>query len=222
MNKLFHAGALCTEHASYAYHNYENPDPPHQPLYLKRVVRALHTTGRYQVVLDAGCGDGNFAASLSEYGFTMYGIDLSSGAIDRARQNWPQISFAEASVYDDLGAVFPGVDQFDAIVSIEVIEHLYSPRTFMRRALDGLRTGGVLILTTPYWGYVKNIVLAVSNRLDLAHTALWDGGHIKHWSYRTLRSLGEQAGFTFIAFEGAGRPVPFLWNGMMMVFQRST
>jgi 2-polyprenyl-3-methyl-5-hydroxy-6-metoxy-1,4-benzoquinol methylase len=170
---------------------------------------------------DAGCGDGGFTASLAkDGGFTMYGTDLSQGGIDRARERWPKISFAQWSLYDDLREPFEGVEFFDAIVSIEVIEHLYKPRDFMRRAYQSLRPGGLLILTTPYWGYLKNIVLAVTNRTDLALSALWDGGHIKHWSCQTLRTLGEQQGFEFVAFEGAGRSVPFLWKGMMMVFRK--
>ena len=103
---------------------------------------------------------------------------------------------------------------------ITSIEHLYSPRTFTRRALEALRPGGVLILTTPYWGYLKNLMIAVTNRTDRSLTALWEGGHIKHWSRQTLQTLGERQGFEFVAFEGAGRPIPFLWKGMMMVFRK--
>jgi len=145
---------------------------------------------------------------------------VGPGGIARARDRFPNISFAEWSLYDNLCEAIEGIEAFDAIVSVEIIEHLYSPRTFMQRALDALRPGGSLILSTPYWGYLKNLVLAISNRTDRSLTALWEGSHIKHWSYHTLRTLGEQQGFEFVAFEGAGRPIPFLWNGMMMVFRK--
>jgi 2-polyprenyl-3-methyl-5-hydroxy-6-metoxy-1,4-benzoquinol methylase len=204
----------------HTYHDYSQPDPPHQPLCLASVLRHLRSDPGIKTVLDAGCGDGNFTASLSEEGgYDMYGIDLSQGGIQRARERWPGILFAEWSLNDDLRGAFPGIVAFDAIVSVEVIEHLYSPRTFMQRALETLRPGGLLILTTPYWGYLKNIVLAVTDRTDRALTALWEGGHIKHWSYRTLRTLGEQQGFEFVAFDGVGRSVPYLWKGMVMVFR---
>jgi 2-polyprenyl-6-hydroxyphenyl methylase/3-demethylubiquinone-9 3-methyltransferase len=204
----------------HTYHAYEQPDPPHQPLFLAKLTRHLRGTESTRVVLDAGCGDGNFTHSLQEAGFEMYGIDLSEGGIQRAQARYPICHFAKASVYDDLTAVFPGRTRFDAIVSIEVIEHLYSPRQFALRCHAALRPGGLLIVTTPYWGYWKSLALAVANRMDRSLTALWEGGHIKHWSYRSLRALGEQAGFTFVAFEGAGRPLPFLWRNMVMVFRR--
>ena len=75
-------------------------------------------------------------------------------------------------------------------------------------------------MTTPYWGYLKNVLLAATGRLDRALTALWDGGHIKHWSYRTLRALFEEQPFEFVAFRGAGRRLPYLWKGMIMVFKK--
>lgn len=59
---------------------------------------------------------------------------------------------------------------------LEVIEHLYSPRQFVRRPYTALRPGGILIVTTPYWGYLKNLLLVLTNRIDHALTSLWEGG----------------------------------------------
>jgi 2-polyprenyl-3-methyl-5-hydroxy-6-metoxy-1,4-benzoquinol methylase len=204
-----------TIQAACPYYDYGGDDPPHQPLYLKAVVGFLRQQP-IQRVLDVGCGDGNFTASLADAGFVMCGVDLSHDRIARAQASYRNIRFAQASAYDDLSAPFGG-EAFDAIVSIEVIEHLFSPRDFLDRARLALRPGGRLILTTPYWGYFKNVALAVTNRMDRALTATWDGGHIKHWSYRTLRMVGEERGFEYVSFAGAGR-MPYLWRGMVMVF----
>jgi 2-polyprenyl-6-hydroxyphenyl methylase/3-demethylubiquinone-9 3-methyltransferase len=202
--------------STYTYNDYDlNPDPPHQPMYLDKVLRQLRSDRSIRRVLDAGCGDGNFAASLADAGYEMFGLDLSGSGIRIAsRRNVGR--FQEASVYDDLTAPFAGVSSFDAIVGVEVVEHLYSPRTFVRQAFDALRPGGLLIVTTPYWGYAKNLGLALTNRMDTALTALWDGGHIKHWSRKTLSSLIAEQSFEVVGFDGAGRPIPYLWNGMVM------
>lgn len=208
------------ERVDHIYHDYSQPDPPHQPLYLETMLRHLRAPGDIRHVLDVGSGDGNFTASLSDAGFLMYGIDPSAGGVARAQTRYPQIQFREASAYENLLEPFGRTEPFDAIVTIEVIEHLYSPRTLCRRVHEALRPGGLFIVTTPYWGYLKNIALALTNRVDRALTALWEGGHIKHFSYRTLRRLGEEQGFEFVAFEGAGRRIPFLWMGMLMVFRK--
>jgi 2-polyprenyl-3-methyl-5-hydroxy-6-metoxy-1,4-benzoquinol methylase len=196
------------------------PDPPHQPLYLNFVLRILRAQSINRV-LDAGCGDGNFAVSLAAAGFQVFGIDSSQRLIAEAKARRANVLFICGTLYDELAAPFK-IDAFDAVVSVEVIEHLYDPDEFARRAFAALRPGGLLIVTTPYWGYLKNVLLAVTNRMDRALTALWPGGHIKHWSFRTLRILLERNGFEYVAFYGAGRRIPYCWMGMLMVVRKPT
>ena len=202
------------------YHDFEQPDPPHQGLYLTKMLALLKSANGINKILDVGCGDGNFTASLAEHSYEMYGIDRSAGGVAKARQRYPKIHFQIASAHDDFRSPFSGVRYFDAVVSVEVIEHLYSPRQFAKQCVSAVRPAGLIIVTTPYWGYVKNLALAISNRTDRALTALWEGGHIKHFSYRTLRTLFEQAGAEFISFHGCGRGIPGLWNGMLMAFRK--
>jgi SAM-dependent methyltransferase len=205
----------------HCYHDYANPDPPHQPMFLEAILGYLAAAGDIKRVLDAGCGDGNFSESLAHAGYTIFGIDLSEGGIQKALERKTRnASFRVASVYDDLRESFSDCGEFDAVVSVEVIEHLYDPRRFVKRVYESLRPGGLVVVTTPYWGYLKNVLLAVTGRMDRALTPLWDGGHIKHWSYRTLRALFEELPFEFMAFRGAGRRVPFLWKSMILVFRK--
>jgi 2-polyprenyl-6-hydroxyphenyl methylase/3-demethylubiquinone-9 3-methyltransferase len=94
------------------------------------------------------------------------------------------------------------------VLSLEVIEHLYSPRLFVDRARDALVDRGSLVLSTPFHGYWKNLALALAGKLDAHFTALWDGGHIKFWSERTLRALLEERGFVVDRFALCGRIAP--------------
>jgi 2-polyprenyl-3-methyl-5-hydroxy-6-metoxy-1,4-benzoquinol methylase len=191
-------------------------------MYLAKVLKYLRAKPNVSCVLDAGCGGGDFAEGLSAE-FHVYGIDLNETAIAAAQKRRCG-TFIIGSLYEDLAAPF-NVDQFDAIVAIDVIEHLYSPRLFVQHAKKAIKPEGLFILTTPYWGYLKNIVLAVTNRTDRKLTALWEGGHIKHWSKATLKCLLTSEDFQFVAFEGCGEGLrawtPYLWNSMLMVFRRS-
>jgi 2-polyprenyl-3-methyl-5-hydroxy-6-metoxy-1,4-benzoquinol methylase len=217
-----HEPQATEDSVHYAYENWHTkPDPPHQPMFLEIVLKYLRAEPGMRRMLDAGCGNGSFTASLADAGFEMYGIDLSPTGIEVARETYPLLTFEQASVYDDLSNLFPGVTEFDAIVSVEVIEHLYSPRHFVRRVHEALRPGGLFVVTTPYWGYLKNVALALTNRVDGALAALWDGGHIKHWSRQTLSELLLEQPFEMVGFTGAGRRVPGLWNGMVIAVRKS-
>jgi 2-polyprenyl-3-methyl-5-hydroxy-6-metoxy-1,4-benzoquinol methylase len=97
------------------------------------------------------------------------------------------------SLYDDFVESFG--TQFDLVVSVEVVEHLYDPMSFVTRVREALAPGGVFVLTTPYHGYLKNLMVAASGRCDAHYNPLNKGGHIKFWSKRTITKLLESAGF---------------------------
>jgi hypothetical protein len=75
--------------------------------------------------------------------------------------------------------------------------------------------GGELILSTPYNGYLKNILISVFDKWDHHLNPLWDGGHIKYWSRSTLTQLLLEQNFEIINFKGAGR-IPYLWKSMVI------
>lgn len=200
------------------YNDYDvNPDPPHQPLYLKKIMKRLREEDIESPILDLGCGDGNFSESISKLGFEMIGIDASSSAISHASKR--KGTFLVGSIYDDLSLQI-GKNELSAAISIEVIEHLYDPKLFIYQCNKVLKQNGVLIITTPYWGYLKNILLSITGRMDKALTVHWDGGHIKHFSRKSLTIMVENYGFELKHFDGCGRRIPFLWNGMMLTFKK--
>ena len=200
-------------------YTYRSTDPSHTSAYLQdAVLDAVRAhAAPHAKVLDAGCGNGWFSQRLNQAGFSVAAIDSSTSGIQQGVRGGNEIDYRVGSVYDDLLASFGG--KFDVVVALEVVEHLYDPRFFVRRVRDVLNDRGVFVLSTPYHGYLKNLALAVSGKLDAHFSALWDGGHIKFWSRRTLSALLEEAGFEFVEFRGAGR-LPFLWKSMIVVARK--
>jgi 2-polyprenyl-6-hydroxyphenyl methylase/3-demethylubiquinone-9 3-methyltransferase len=198
---------------SYEYHSAAH-EVSHQ--YLFPVVNALveHLPAGSSV-LDLGCGNGSFLSLFQGRGWKLYGSDFSPTGIEMARQTFPEITFFLADASAPAGDIRDRVGQVDAILSTEVIEHLYDPRGFLRTAHELLKPGGTLVLSTPYHGYLKNLFLAVTGKLDQHFTVLWDHGHIKFWSRKTLTKALEEAGFKEITFAGAGR-LPWLWKSMVL------
>ena len=167
-------------------------------------------------ILDIGCGNGWLASHLIGLGFDVYGTDASPSGIALAKKKYPDRFFIQDLTKDDLPDELKHM-KFKTIISTEVIEHLYSPRDyfdFCKRVLQK-SGGGELIVSTPYHGYLKNLALSVSGHMDKHFTVLWDGGHIKFWSKKTLSKVLEEKGFKQLKFKGCGR-LPFLWKSMIM------
>lgn len=72
-----------------------------------------------------------------------------------------------------------------------------------------------MIISTPYHGYLKNLALAITGKMDMHFTALWDGGHIKFWSVKSLTQLLDEFGFKVVEFRGSGR-LPYIWKSMFI------
>lgn len=210
---------MASEPTTYAW----DATIPHTEAYLLQPLQHLITaTGAAQVspprVLDLGCGNGALCQWLSAQGYAVEGIEPSSSGIDQARQRCPQVPLHQAMARPaELKPL--QLAPFDLVISTEVVEHCHAPRDWAACAFEALRPGGWLICSTPYHGYLKNLVLAASGQLDRHFTALWDGGHIKFWSRHTLSHLLQEAGFVELRFQGAGR-LPWLWKSMLIAGRR--
>ena len=169
-------------------------------------------------VLDVGCGNGSTVAEFLTLGCDVVGIDLSQEGIELARKRYPAARF-ECLPADDHILENLQCEPFEVVISTEVIEHLYDPHSFVRGCYRALRPGGRFVLSTPYHGYLKNLLLSFFNRWDRHANPLWQGGHIKLWSRKTLSLLLTGPGFVNLRFRGAGR-IPHLWMTMVMAADR--
>ena len=169
-----------------------------------------------QPLFELGCGNGFTANRLAALGYEVTAIDSSKSGIAQGRQAYPHLNLFEGSAYDDLASRY---GQFPIVISLEVIEHCYDPRKYARTFFDLLVPGGLGIISTPYHGYLKNLALALSGKLDSHFTVLWDGGHIKFFSAATLTQLLLETGFERPQIYRVGR-IPPLAKSMIAVFKK--
>lgn len=146
-------------------------------------------------ICDLGCGNGYLAWRLGEAGYTVTGIDASDRLLSIARKHYQtdRVTFKKGLMGDAATAQLRDSGPFDLVVSVDVVEHLYRPASLVETAAAILRPGGVLVLCTPYHGYLKNLAIAVLNRWDDHHHVHFDGGHIKFFSTATLKALVDGA-----------------------------
>ncbi|MEA5516921.1 class I SAM-dependent methyltransferase, partial [Nodularia sp. UHCC 0506] len=149
---------------------------------------------------------------IAQYGYEVVGVEESESGVQLATKAFPNCEFIQGSIYN-LPYTKIG-NNFDIVIAAEVVEHLFIPKELVKNAKKCLKPNGRLILTTPYHGYVKNTILALSGKMDRHFTALWDGGHIKFFSVATLTKLLESEGYGDIKFNFAGG-FPYVWKSML-------
>ena len=160
-------------------------------------------------ICDLGCGNGHISGRLGALGYKVTGVDASASGIHIARRTFPNVTFIEALIDRDLN-----LGQFDLVISSDVIEHLYRPSDLLDATVSQLKPGGHVLLGTPYHGYLKNLLLAATGKMDAHFSALHDGGHIKFFSISTLSRLMRSHGFDDLSFTFYGR-APWLWKNMI-------
>lgn len=99
---------------------------------------------RLQVV-DAGCGEGYGADLLARSAAAVTGVELVAEVVEHARARYPRVRFAEADV---CAMPFPDAS-VDAVVCLQVIEHLWDIGRFLDEVDRVLRPGGELYCATP-------------------------------------------------------------------------
>ncbi len=195
-------------------YKFEEGYEPHTNKLLKPVVLHYVKQVKAMKVLDIGCGGGSMSRDIAALGPTVVGIEPSESGVESARKRCPSGKFYCTGIYDNPDEV--AETDFDLAVSTEVIEHVFYPRELPRYAYKKLKPGGLLVISTPYHGWLKNVAISVLGKWDSHHTLFWDGGHIKFWSRATLSKLLEEEGFDVVGFHGCGR-APYLWESMFVI-----
>jgi 2-polyprenyl-3-methyl-5-hydroxy-6-metoxy-1,4-benzoquinol methylase len=184
--------------------------------YFIELVSKLESADR---ICDLGCGNGYMTGRLAELGYELVGVDASDSGLEIARRNYPKAKFIQSLIDDNLCNNLD-LGEFDLVVSSDVIEHLYCPSDLLEAARGLLKPNGQLLIGTPYHGYVKNLVLSVTGKMDSHFCVLDNGGHIKFFSVKTLSELLTNHGFVDLKFSYYGR-APWLWKNMICLARKS-
>ena len=99
-------------------------------------------------LLDIGCGGGLIAEPMSRLGFAVTGIDASAEAIGVARAHAAAVGLAIDYRTATAESLAKTARQFDAVLALEIIEHVADPAVFLRCAGALVKPGGAFIGAT--------------------------------------------------------------------------
>jgi SAM-dependent methyltransferase len=105
-------------------------------------VRELIPSGA--AVLEVGCGEGYGTDLLAERA-DIVGIDYDELTIAHAAARYPRATFVRAN----LAALPFAAASFDAVISMQVVEHVWNHCEYLAECARVLRPGGRLVLSTP-------------------------------------------------------------------------
>jgi len=97
-------------------------------------------------ILDVGCADGRFLGLLRDFGapgWEPVGIDIDPEAVERCREQGFEAHVARMEEFQ------AGTGSFDAVIMLQLIEHVDDPIRICERVFALLRPGGHFIVETP-------------------------------------------------------------------------
>lgn len=144
-------------------------------------------------VLDVGCGSGRLGSALrARQACEVIGIELDPVAAENAAHCLDQVIVGDVA---DGEVDFPN-GHFDCVICADVLEHLRSPESVLRKLRRWISPDGCLVVSVPN---VRNHVLVKSllaGNWTYESAGLMDADHVRCFTRRELEKLFFRAGFT--------------------------
>ena len=167
-------------------------------------------------ILDSGCGDGAVTAPLARK-YVVTGIDVSEKNLRNARKLG-----LHAVRHDFCLKKLPFRDEeFDTVVSNQVIEHIYDTDFYLEELHRVLKRGGVLLMLTPNAVSLTDRIRVLLGRLPITceismryklGSSEPPNGHIRPYTFPELRHQLRRTGFKVVGERTTNFPFPVYWN----------
>jgi len=181
----------------------------------ERCLYWLRTVLKYKLapaqVVELGSAHGGLVALLRQAGYEAMGLELSPWIVDYARQTF-NIPVLLGPIEEQ--SIEPG--SLDAILLMDVLEHLQDPVKTIRHCLEILKPDGILVIQTPrYPEGIKYSQLEQEKSYFLKQLKPID--HLFLFSETSVKMFFERLGAVHIAFE----PPMFPQYDMFLVVSRT-
>ena len=163
-------------------------------------------------ILDLAAAGGNFSIAAAKLGYSVTWNDLRGSMADYVKLKMPKgadIEFLAGNIFE-LGEEY--YDTFDAVMALEVIEHVAHPDEFLAKLKLLVKPGGTIIISTPNGAYFRNNLPRFS---DISDPSIFEDiqfkpdsdGHIFLLYEDEMRSFAQRAGLEIISYEQFTNPL---------------
>jgi ubiquinone/menaquinone biosynthesis C-methylase UbiE len=163
-------------------------------------------------ILDYGCGYGEILLKLKKNNprSTLIGMDVSNVALEISKKKVRQATYYH--VRDGIKLPLKNTS-IDYIIALDVIEHVYDTEMLFKEFSRILKPGGNIIISTPYYGLIKNIIIAL-----IGYDTIYDplGPHIRFFTKKSLKKCLENVAIKIYSIKYYGRFYP-VYNAMYML-----
>lgn len=159
----------------------------------KRVADCLQPSSK---VLELGCSSGYFTQLLAGLGHRVVGLEGDPTAVNSARQNGLDVHICDLSQ-----PISESVElsQMDAVLAMDVLEHLPEPEIQLRSLFDRMRPGSQLLVTGPNVAHLSTRLALLRGRWDYQDTGILDRTHLRFYPLHGWQNLISSAGFDILA-----------------------
>jgi 2-polyprenyl-3-methyl-5-hydroxy-6-metoxy-1,4-benzoquinol methylase/septal ring factor EnvC (AmiA/AmiB activator) len=144
-------------------------------------------------VLDVGCGPGVVAKALAARGCKVWGIEPDPARANSARNHCVDVLEADVEAVN-LSKEFAG-RSFDAVLFLDVLEHLRNPQAVLAGAEAVLAPGGSVLLSVPNVTHGALRLELLGGKFRYRASGLLDRGHLRFFDAEGLDALIRQSGF---------------------------
>ena len=146
-------------------------------------------------VLDIGCADGMFSKVILDKSKAQHliGIDVLKTSVAWANKHWAKTGKMKFMVADAHKLEFPS-GSFDAVVALEVLEHVHKPLEVLKEIKRVLKKGGYGIFLVPTDDLLFRIVWFLWLHF-YPRGWVWRETHIQTYRNSYLPKICRKAGF---------------------------
>lgn len=144
-------------------------------------------------VLDIGCAAGDVARILSQRGCSVWGVESDRVAAELARAYCKRVVVGDVADLD-LEATLAGTT-FDAVLFLDVLEHLLDPAAALRKAARVLAADGKVLASIPNVAHGAVRLQLLGGRFRYTDAGLLDRTHVKFFDSAGVEELFKSTGY---------------------------